>query len=64
MFRPLVVPWVELKEQVWLSVVFVNGFLALVVGEVVVIRWLRVSVVVEGFCWQRQSWRSVGSVRG
>ena len=60
----MVVPWVELEEQVLLFVAFVSGFLVLVVEEVVVIRCLRVSVVVEGFCWQRRSWKSVGNVRG
>ncbi len=60
----MVVPWVELGEQVLLFVAFENEFLVLVEEEVVVIRWLRVSVVVEGFCWRRRSWMSVGSVRG
>ena len=57
----------ELEERVLLFVAleFVNDvFLVLVEEEVVVSRWPHVSVVVEGFCWRRRSWRSVGNVRG
>ena len=58
-------PWVELEERVLLFVAFVNEvFLVLVEEEVVVSRWPHVSVVVEGSCWRRRSWRSVGSIKG
>ena len=55
----------ELEERVLLFVAFVNEvFLVLVEEEVVVSRWPHVSVVVEGSCWRRRSWKSVGSIKG